>query len=36
LLSQPYDDLPEHGLDVPFTGDPQRQILQSFEVHDRS
>jgi len=36
LLSQSGNDLAEHRLDITFTGDPQRQVLQSFEMHDPS
>jgi len=33
LLDQTRNDLPEHSVHITFTGDPQRQILQSFKVH---
>jgi hypothetical protein len=35
LLYETGDDLPQDRFHVTFTGDPQRQILQGFEVHDR-
>jgi len=35
LLFEARNDLPKNSFDIAFTGDPQRQILQGFKVHER-
>ena len=36
LVHQSSNDVLKDTLDTPFSGDPESQFLQSFELHDRT